>query len=70
MCCKFTKLDGDRIVNFEVSSAYMDDLERKNDLKAQDRDAQFERLRQRIEDAASAEYYSRGGDVQDDTLKY
>lgn len=61
MVAKFTMLDGDRTVNFEVSTAYMDDLERNYEVRAHERDAQFERLRPRIELAASREYYARGG---------
>lgn len=54
----FDMLDGGSVVQCGVSDAAMDDAERCHDVKAHERDAQFERLKDRILDCASLKYFA------------
>ena len=53
MTFTFTMLDGSRVINCAVSTAAMDDMERRGDVPPRERKAQFLRLRDRIEDCAA-----------------
>jgi len=52
----FDALDGSTVVQFGVSDEAMDDAESRHDVKAHERDAQFERLKDHILDCASQKY--------------
>ncbi|WP_092182170.1 DUF1488 family protein [Bradyrhizobium sp. cf659] len=54
----FDMLDGGSVVQCGVSDAAMDDAERRSDIRAHERDDQFERLRDRVLDCASRKYYA------------
>lgn len=54
----FDMLDGAAVVQCGVSDTAMDDAERRHDVKAHERDAQFERLKDRILDCASRKYFA------------
>jgi len=53
MTFTFTMLDGSRVINCAVSTAAMDDMERRSDVPPRERKAQFLRLRDLIEDCAA-----------------
>jgi hypothetical protein len=53
MIVRFTLVDGDVIVPCSISTAAMDDLERGKGTSAAQREAQFLRLRERIEAQAA-----------------
>jgi Protein of unknown function (DUF1488) len=54
MVVDFTMLNQGKTVRCAISTAAMDDLEGKHDVKADQRVDQFERLRDAIEERASA----------------
>ena len=56
MVMLFSMIDGDKEVRCAVSSSAMDDLERGVKAKPDQRDAQFLRLRDRIEQRASHKF--------------
>jgi len=65
MTFTFTMLDGSRVINCAVSVAAMDDMERRSDVPPREREAQFLRLRDRIDDCAarkSIEDFVEAGD--------
>ena len=55
----FDMKDGDRSVQCGVSDAAMDDAEPGLQVMAHERDAQFERLKDKILDCASRKYFAR-----------
>ena len=55
----FSMMDGTREISCAVSSSAMDDLERGARAKPEQRDAQFLRLRDRIEQGASRKFLAR-----------
>ena len=56
MVMLFSMVDGDKEIRCAVSSSAMDDLERGVKAKPDQRDAQFLRLRDRIEQRASRKF--------------
>lgn len=56
---RFDANDGQRDIRCAVSYTAMDDYERARDVKPAERDAQFERLRGQIIEAASRKFYRR-----------
>jgi len=59
MVMLFSMIDGDKEVRCAVSSSAMDDLERGVKAKPDQRDEQFLRLRDRIEQCASRKFLAR-----------
>ena len=59
MVMLFSMIDGDKEVRCAVSSSAMDDLERGVKAKPNQRDEQFLRLRDRIEQCASRKFVAR-----------
>jgi hypothetical protein len=59
MVMLFSMVDGDREVRCAVSSSAMDDLERGVKAKPNQRDEQFLRLRDRIEQCAQRKFLAR-----------
>jgi hypothetical protein len=59
MVMLFSMIDGDKEVSCAVSSSAMDDLERGVKAKPNQRDEQFLRLRDRIEQCASRKFLAR-----------
>jgi Protein of unknown function (DUF1488) len=59
MVMLFSMIDGDKEVRCAVSSSAMDDLERGVKAKPDQRDAQFLRLRDQIEQRASRKFVAR-----------
>ena len=59
MVMLFSMIDGDREVRCAVSSSAMDDLERGVKAKPNQRDEQFLRLRDRIEQCAARKFLAR-----------
>ena len=59
MVMLFSMVDGDKEVRCAVSSSAMDDLERGVKAKPDQRDAQFLRLRDRIEQCAARKFLAR-----------
>jgi hypothetical protein len=59
MVMLFSMIDGDREVRCAVSSSAMDDLERGVKAKPDQRDEQFLRLRDRIEQCAARKFLAR-----------
>lgn len=58
MTVDFTMLDGDKTVACRISTAAMDDLDGKRDVKADQRVDQFMRLRDVIEEHASRKFFA------------
>jgi hypothetical protein len=59
MVVDFTMLNRGKTVKCAISTAAMDDLEGKHDVKADQRVAQFVRLRDAIEERASLKFFER-----------
>ena len=59
MVMLFSMMDGDKEISCAVSSSAMDDLERGVKAKPDQRDDQFLRLRDRIEQCASRKFIAR-----------
>ena len=57
MVVKFTMLDQGKVILCAISTAAMDDLERRRDVKPEERVAQFMRLREVIEERASRKFF-------------
>jgi hypothetical protein len=57
MVVEFTMLSGDKVVHCAISTAAMDDLEGRRDVRPEERVGQFERLRAAIEERASRKYF-------------
>ena len=57
MVLEFTMLNQGKIVRCAISTAAMDDLEGKHDVKADQRVDQFVRLREAIEERASRKFF-------------
>ena len=58
MIVEFTMLNEGKIILCAISTAAMDDLEGKRDLKAEQRVEQFMRLRELIEERASRKFFA------------
>jgi hypothetical protein len=61
MVLEFTMLDADRVIACAVSTAAMDDLEGRRDIKPEQRADQFVRLREIIEERASRKFFEEPG---------
>jgi len=57
MVVEFTMLNQDKVIRCAISTAAMDDLEGRRDVKPEERVGQFERLRDVIEQQASRKYF-------------
>ena len=57
MVVEFTMLNQDKVIQCAISSAAMDDLEGKRDVKPDQRVDQFMRLREAIEEQASGKFF-------------
>jgi hypothetical protein len=57
MVVEFTMLNQDKVVQCAISTAAMDDLEDKHDVKPHQRVDQFLRLREVIEEQASCKFF-------------
>jgi hypothetical protein len=57
MVVEFTMLDQDKVIQCAISTAAMDDLEGKRDVKPHQRVGQFMRLREVIEEQASRKFF-------------
>jgi hypothetical protein len=57
MVVEFTMLNQDKVVKCAISTAAMDDLEGKHDVKPHQRVEQFMRLREVIEEEASRKFF-------------
>jgi hypothetical protein len=57
MVVEFTMLNQDKVVKCAISTAAMDDLEGKRDVKSHQRVEQFMRLREVIEEQASRKFF-------------
>ncbi len=57
MVVEFTMLNQDKIISCAISTAAMDDLEGRRDLKPAQRVDQFMRLREIIEERASRKFF-------------
>ncbi len=57
MVVEFTMLNQDQVIQCAISTAAMDDLEGKRDVKAHQRVDQFMRLREVIEERASRKFF-------------
>jgi hypothetical protein len=64
MVVEFTMLNQDKVVQCAISTAAMDDLEGKHDVKPHQRLDQFMRLREAIEEQASHKFFE--GEVRVD----
>ncbi|MGA7788664.1 MAG: DUF1488 family protein [Xanthobacteraceae bacterium] len=56
MVVEFTMLYQGKVIRCAISTAAMDDLEGRRDVKAEERVGQFKRLREAIEERASRKY--------------
>ena len=56
MVVEFTMLNQDKVIRCAISTAAMDDLEGRRDVKPEERVGQFKRLREAIEERASRKY--------------
>ena len=56
MVVEFTMLNQDKVIQCAISTAAMDDLEGKRDVKSHQRVDQFMRLREAIEEQASRKF--------------
>ena len=57
MVVEFTMLNQDKVIQCAISTAAMDDLEGKRDVKSHQRVDQFMRLREVIEEQASRKFF-------------
>ncbi len=57
MVVEFTMVNQDKVINCAISTAAMDDLEGKRDVKPDQRVDQFMRLREAIEEQASRKFF-------------
>jgi Protein of unknown function (DUF1488) len=57
MVVEFTMLNQDKVIQCAISTAAMDDLEGKRDVKSHQRVEQFMRLREVIEEQASRKFF-------------
>ncbi len=57
MVVEFTMLNQDKVIRCAISTAAMDDLEGKRDVKPDQRIDQFMRLREAIEEQASCKFF-------------
>ena len=57
MVIEFTMLNQDKVIQCAISTAAMDDLEGKRDVKPDQRVEQFMRLREVIEEQASQKFF-------------
>jgi hypothetical protein len=57
MVVEFTMLNQDQVILCAISTAAMDDLEGRRDVKPEERVGQFGRLREVIEERASHKYF-------------
>jgi hypothetical protein len=57
MVVEFTMFDQEKVVPCAISTAAMDDLEGRRDVKSEERLGQFRRLREAIEERASRKYF-------------
>ena len=57
MVVEFTMLNQDKVIQCAISTAAMDDLEGKRDVKPHQRLDQFMRLREAIEEQASRKFF-------------
>ena len=57
MVVEFTMLNQDKVITFAISTAAMDGLEGRRDLKPDQRVDQFMRLRDKIEARASRKFF-------------
>ena len=57
MVVEFTMLKQDKVICCAISTAAMDDLEGRRDVKPEERVGQFKRLREAIEERASRKYF-------------
>ena len=57
MVVEFTMLNQDKVIQCAISTAAMDDLEGKHEVKADQRVDQFLRLRDAIEERASRKFF-------------
>ena len=57
MVVEFTMLNQDKVITFAISTAAMDGLEGRRDLKPDQRVDQFMRLREKIEARASRKFF-------------
>ena len=64
MVVEFTMFNQGRPVQCAISTAAMDDLEHRRDVKADQRVDQFVRLRDTIEERASRKFFERPVDAQ------
>jgi hypothetical protein len=56
MVVEFTMLNQGKVIRCAISTAAMDDLEGRRDVKPEERVGQFKRLREAIEERASRKY--------------
>ena len=59
MVVLFSMIDGEKEVRCAVSTSAMDDLEKPARIKPDEREAQFMRLRDRIEERAACKFLAR-----------
>ena len=59
MVVLFSMIDGEKEVQCAVSTSAMDDLEKPARIKPDEREAQFMRLRDRIEERAACKFLAR-----------
>jgi len=59
MVVLFSMLDGDSEIQCAVSTSAMDDLEKPARIKSDEREAQFMRLRDQIEERAACKFVAR-----------
>jgi hypothetical protein len=64
MIVEFTMLNEGKVIRCAISTAAMDDLENRRDVRADDRVGQFMRLRDVIEERASRRFFENS--VQSD----
>ena len=57
MIVEFTMLNHDKVIVCAISTAAMDDLEGRRDVRSKERVGQFKRLREVIEERASRKYF-------------
>ncbi len=57
MVVEFTMLNQDKVIRCAISTAAMDSLEVRRDVKPEERVGQFKRLREAIEERASRKYF-------------
>lgn len=57
MVVEFTMLNQDQVIRCAISTAAMDNLEGRRDVKPEERVGQFKRLREAIEERASRKYF-------------